>query len=424
MRPKPLALVWTSGDKVRVRSPSVPLGQTLLGKSVLQLTLEAVAGLKPRQILVADCSGGQKGNHPSIPPGVRWLPIEAKKRGCRAAILAACDVLGKQPSDDLIVLDGRLSLVRPRTLRLLLRAHVKGRYSLTKAAGVGEPSLFVARVSDFRRACSGPRFRKMTLGGIGDLIRLLEGEGTRTGYCLAGRPEELLAVRTPQAVSMAVAFLRRKKMDELESKGVAILNREATWVDLGVRIGRGTVVYPSVVLEGSTTIGRECRVYPFVHLVDAHVGDRVKLLSSVMIEESRVGNDARVGPFTHFRPGTIIRAGARVGNFVEMKNTVFGRRSKAGHLSYLGDAVIEEGVNVGAGTITCNYDGFKKSRTVIERDAFIGSGTELVAPVRIGRRAYIGAGSVITRDVPPEALAVARGRQVQKLGWVKRKKSK
>jgi len=143
-----------------------------------------------------------------------------------------------------------------------------------------------------------------------------------------------------------------------------------------------------------------------------------------MIERSRIEHDAQVGPFTHFRPNTVVRPKARVGNFVEMKNTVFGERSKAGHLSYLGDTIVEEGVNIGAGTITCNYDGFKKSQTVIERGAFIGSGTELVAPVRIGRCAYIGAGSVITKDVSPESLAVARCRQVERPGWVRRKKMK
>jgi bifunctional UDP-N-acetylglucosamine pyrophosphorylase/glucosamine-1-phosphate N-acetyltransferase len=248
--------------------------------------------------------------------------------------------------------------------------------------------------------------------------------GNKTGSYIARHPAESLVVRSPQDVSRAIAFLREKKMGELESRGVIVLAPATTWVDLEVRIGRGTVIYPSVVIEGRTTIGAQCRIYPFVHLVDTRLGDRVKVLSSTMIERSRIEDDAQVGPFTHFRPNTVIRAKAKVGNFVEMKNTVFGERSKAGHLSYLGDTIVEEGVNIGAGTITCNYDGFKKSQTVIERGAFIGSGTQLVAPVRIGRRAYIGAGSVITKDVSAEALAVARGRQVEKPGWVRRKKTK
>jgi bifunctional UDP-N-acetylglucosamine pyrophosphorylase/glucosamine-1-phosphate N-acetyltransferase len=143
-----------------------------------------------------------------------------------------------------------------------------------------------------------------------------------------------------------------------------------------------------------------------------------------MIEQSVIHDDARVGPFTHLRPNTIIRQGAKVGNFVEMKNTDFGRNSKAGHLSYLGDADIQEDVNIGAGTITCNYDGAKKSRTKIESGAFIGSGAELIAPVKIGKNAYVGAGSTITKDVSPEALAVSRSRQEEKPDWVKKKRKK
>jgi bifunctional UDP-N-acetylglucosamine pyrophosphorylase/glucosamine-1-phosphate N-acetyltransferase len=309
-------------------------------------------------------------------------------------------------------------------MRSLLLAHQREKNSVTVAAGPGEIPLFVAKIRDLLAALSGSGRRNRTQGGIGDLIRFISETGKKTGTYRVRHPEESLAISTPQAVSQAIAFLRGKKLGELESRGVIVLDPVTTWVDLEVRIGRGTVIYPSVVIEGRTAIGAQCRIYPFVHLIDTYLGDRVKVLSSTMIERSRIEDDAQVGPFTHFRPNTIVRPKAKVGNFVEMKNTVFGERSKAGHLSYLGDTIVEDDVNIGAGTITCNYDGFKKSQTVIERGAFIGSGTELVAPVRIGRRAYIGAGSVITRDVSPESLAVARGRQVERPGWVRRKKMK
>jgi bifunctional UDP-N-acetylglucosamine pyrophosphorylase/glucosamine-1-phosphate N-acetyltransferase len=143
-----------------------------------------------------------------------------------------------------------------------------------------------------------------------------------------------------------------------------------------------------------------------------------------MIEESTIEDGAQVGPFAHLRPKTLICSGARVGNFVEMKNTVFGKGSKAGHLSYLGDCEVEKGVNIGAGTITCNYDGVRKHKTHIEAGAFIGSGTELVAPVKVGKGAYVGAGSTITRNVSPGALAVSRARQFEKAGWAAWKKKK
>ena len=157
---------------------------------------------------------------------------------------------------------------------------------------------------------------------------------------------------------------------------------------------------------------------------DSRLGHGVRVLTSTMIEESTIERGSQVGPFTHLRPKSLVRAGAKVGNFVEMKNTVFGKGSKAGHLSYLGDSEIEDNVNIGAGTITCNYDGKKKHKTLIGQGVFIGSGTELVAPVKIGENSYVGAGSTITKDVSPGALAVSRCRQIEKPGWVKKKRKK
>ncbi|MCK7483644.1 MAG: hypothetical protein M0C28_46470 [Candidatus Moduliflexus flocculans] len=158
------------------------------------------------------------------------------------------------------------------------------------------------------------------------------------------------------------------------------------------------------------------RIYPHVHIMSSTIGARVKVLTSTVMEDTVLEDDVQVGPFSRFRPKTRVCAGAKVGNFVEMKNTVFGRGSKAQHLSYVGDSTVEEGVNVGAGTITCNYDGVSKNPTHIGAGAFIGSGTELVAPVKVGRGAYIAAGSTITKDVAAGALAVARARQVEKAG--------
>jgi len=416
-----LALVWLTGEQAGLRPRLVPLTQSVLGKTILQLTIEAVQSLEPERILAV--SDDEQGDGSLIPAGVQWLR-GGKVGGALTAISLAQGFLAKHPSKNIIVVDARLALLSPRTLRSMLLAHQKAKNSLTVATGPGEISAFVAKIRDLLKALSGPGRRNKSQRGIDDLIRVMSETGKKTGFYRLRHPEESLAISTSKAVSRAVAFLRGKKLAELESRGVIILDPALTWVDLDARIGSGTVIYPSAVIEGRTRIGAQCRVYPFVHLIDTYLGDRVRVLSSTMIERSRIEEDAQVGPFTHFRPGTVIRPGAKVGNFVEMKNTVFGERSKAGHLSYLGDAIVEEGVNIGAGTITCNYDGFKKSQTVIERGAFIGSGTELIAPVRIGRRAYVGAGSVITKDVSPEALAIARGRQVERPGWVRRKKMK
>jgi bifunctional UDP-N-acetylglucosamine pyrophosphorylase/glucosamine-1-phosphate N-acetyltransferase len=225
-------------------------------------------------------------------------------------------------------------------------------------------------------------------------------------------------------LARAAEALRFRKIASLADKGVTILDPSATWIDSDVKIGRDTTIYPSVILEGNSVIGTHCTIYPHVHISHSKIGKHVRILSSTVIERSIIRDEAQVGPFTHLRPRNIIKKGARVGNFVEMKNTVFGQFSKAGHLSYLGDTEVEESVNIGAGTITCNYDGIKKSRTHIESGAFIGSGVELVAPVRIGKKAYIGAGSTITKDVSPESLAVSRNPQVERKGWARRKGKK
>jgi bifunctional UDP-N-acetylglucosamine pyrophosphorylase/glucosamine-1-phosphate N-acetyltransferase len=206
--------------------------------------------------------------------------------------------------------------------------------------------------------------------------------------------------------------------------GVTIEDPETTYVGPEVEVGRDTILHPGVVLEGRTRLGSSCEIHAYVRIVDSTLEDRVTVFNFCLLNGARVASDARIGPFAHLRPEADVREAAHVGNFVELKKTVLGARSKANHLAYLGDATIGAGVNVGAGTITCNYDGARKHRTVIEDDAFIGSDTTLVAPVKIGKGAYVAAGSSIVADVPPGALGIARGVQVNKEGWVARKKGK
>jgi bifunctional UDP-N-acetylglucosamine pyrophosphorylase/glucosamine-1-phosphate N-acetyltransferase len=183
-----------------------------------------------------------------------------------------------------------------------------------------------------------------------------------------------------------------------------------------------TVIHPGAIIEGRTRIGAGCEIQGYVRITDSEIGDRATINSFCVISGSKVAQGATVGPFAHLRPGTLIGEGAKVGNFVELKKSTLGPKAKASHLSYLGDATIGANVNVGAGTITCNYDGKAKHQTVIDEGAFIGSDTQLIAPVRVGKGAYVAAGSSITEDVPPGALGIARGRQTNIAGWVDRKK--
>ena len=204
----------------------------------------------------------------------------------------------------------------------------------------------------------------------------------------------------------------------------AELGAQATYVDVDVSVGADTVIGPGVQLEGRTTIGARCTIRKGCRLTNATIGDDVVVLDGTVIVDSVVAAGAQVGPYAHLRPESDVGEGARIGNFVELKKTRMGRGSKANHLAYLGDAIIGDDVNVGAGTITCNYDGEKKHQTIVEDGVFIGSDSQLVAPVRIGKGAYVAAGSTITHEVPADALAIARSRQETKPNWVARRRGR
>jgi len=206
--------------------------------------------------------------------------------------------------------------------------------------------------------------------------------------------------------------------------GVTVVDPATTWVHPAVVVGPDTVLHPGVYLEGQTRIGSGCEIHSGVRIIDSTLGDGVVINNFCVIRQSAVESGAVVGPFAQLRPASTVGENAHVGNFVELKNTRLGRGSKANHLSYLGDATIGDKVNVGAGTITCNYDGVAKHPTVIEDGAFIGSDSQLIAPVRVGKNAYVAAGSSITEDVPAESLAIARSKQVNKPGWIARAKRK
>jgi len=213
------------------------------------------------------------------------------------------------------------------------------------------------------------------------------------------------------------------RLAALRAAGVTILDPATTFIDEGIEIGGGTTLHPGVTLEGRTRIGANCRIRSWVRITDSTIGSDVLINDSCIIVESVVQDGGRLGPFAHLRPGSHLKDGCHVGNFVELKKTTLGEGSKANHLAYLGDATIGAGVNVGAGTITCNYDGVRKHQTTIGDGAFIGSDSQLVAPVTVGEGAYVGSGTTVTEDVPPGALAISRVHQRNIEGWVARKKA-
>jgi bifunctional UDP-N-acetylglucosamine pyrophosphorylase/glucosamine-1-phosphate N-acetyltransferase len=257
-----------------------------------------------------------------------------------------------------------------------------------------------------------------------DMVALLGKAGEKVLALRAVDSSEVLGVNTRIELAELDAKLRDHKARELMLAGTTIFRPETCDIDADVEVGADTVIEPFVQLIGKTKIGADCRIRSYSVITNCEIGDGVLIRPGCILEDSVVRNGAQLGPYSHLRPGSDIGEGAHVGNFVETKKARLGKGSKANHLTYLGDAEIGEGVNVGAGTITCNYDGVNKHGTTIEDGAFIGSDATLVAPIRIGKGAYVGAGSCITEDVPADALALGRGQQVIKEGWASERRAK
>lgn len=454
-----LALLLAAGQGTRFKSEKIKVLHLMMGKSMLQLVVDSIQKLKPEKIYLV--VGYQKDEvmKEISSPKVSFVH-QQKQLGTAHAALAAQNVLKKEGEKDILVINGDMPLITAATLKPLLSFHRRQRNSLTLLSAVLEnpegfgrlirsenkiariveeqeatPSqrrikevnagVYISRVKDFFQALS--KVSNLNRKGeyfLPDVVEIFSQQNKKIGVYKTSRLEEIGGVNSRLELAKAVDTLRKRKIQQLIERGITFYDPQTTWIDLDAKIGRDTIIYSSVIIEGKSRIGNDCQLFPFVHLINSRVGNRVKIFGSTMIEESVIEDESQIGPFAHLRPKTIIKSGSKVGNFVELKKTVFGPRSKAAHLSYIGDCEVEEEVNIGAGTIVCNYDGRKKHKTHIEAGAFIGSGTELVAPIRIGKNAYIGAGSTITKDVSPGALAVERSKQKEKPGWAKRIKKK
>ena len=258
-----------------------------------------------------------------------------------------------------------------------------------------------------------------------DLIEMAAKAKQKVACLTHINPAEVMGINNRIELAQANGVMRERINNELMLSGVSLIDPETTYIHYGVKIGKDTTIYPNVFLEGNTNIGKGCLIEQGCMIQNSHIGDGSKIKSNSVIESSEIGGQVSIGPFARIRPDSTIGDGARIGNFVEVKKSRIGRGTKANHLSYLGDAIIGKDVNIGAGTITCNYDGVKKHQTIIEDGAFIGSDTQLIAPVKVGKNAYIGSGSTITKNVPPGSLALSRIEQRVVEGWaLKRRKRK
>jgi bifunctional UDP-N-acetylglucosamine pyrophosphorylase/glucosamine-1-phosphate N-acetyltransferase len=249
-----------------------------------------------------------------------------------------------------------------------------------------------------------------------DTIGILHGAGERVEAVEADSSEDVLGVNNRVELAAAAAILRQRILTHHMLAGVSITDPTNTYIDAGVTIGQDTVVEPTTFLLAGTHIGEDCTIGPMARISRSNIGNRCKILASQVVE-STVGSDVSIGPFANLRPGTQLGDRVKIGDFVETKNAVFGIGAQASHLSYIGDAEVGGGTNIGAGTITCNYDGYRKHPTIIGKNAFIGSHSTLVAPIVIGDGAFIAAGSTVTINVPRDAMAIARSRPTLKEGW-------
>jgi bifunctional UDP-N-acetylglucosamine pyrophosphorylase/glucosamine-1-phosphate N-acetyltransferase len=256
-----------------------------------------------------------------------------------------------------------------------------------------------------------------------DIVQMAVQQGRTVSALRLRDIDEGLGINSRVQLAEAEGVIRQRIRERWLQAGVTMRDPASTWIDADVTIGRDTLLYPNVTLEGRTVIGEETIVHSGARITDCTIGDRVEILDQCIFRESQIEDDAHLGPFVHLRPGTVVRRKGKVGNFVEMKKTELGEGSKANHLSYLGDATIGHGVNIGAGTITCNYDGYKKFHTVVGDGVFIGSDVQLVAPVTVGPGSVIAAGATVTQDVPADALVISRVPQVTREGWAARRRA-
>ena len=458
MVPDVHVVILAAGQGTRMKSSLPKVLHPVAGEPMLEHVLRSAAALGPATTtLVVGHGADAIQTRLAGRSGLRFA-LQVPQCGTAHALQQAEPLLAGQ-GGTLVLLSGDVPLLRAETVRLLLATHQAAKAAATVMTAVVEQPYGYGRVirtagkivgiveerdasAAQRRGCEiNSGIYAFDLPPLFDALRTIaarnaQGEHYLTDLVAAyrrrrlavetqivGDPREIRGVNTRSELSEVSTIMKQNKNAELMAAGVTIVDPATTYIDNEVEVGQDTVIHPGVLIQGRSKIGSACEIHASVRIADSEIGDRVTIRDFCLILDSHVAEGATVGPFAHLRSATDIGAGAKIGNFVEVKKTTFGAGSKAKHLSYLGDATIGTKVNVGAGTITCNYDGQQKHQTVIEDDAFIGSDSQLIAPVRVGKGAYVGAGSSITEDVPPGALGVGRGRQANIEGWADRKKA-
>ena len=454
--PRIAVAIMAAGKGTRLKSKLPKVLHEVGGKTLLAHVVAAAAGIVPvKDIYAIIGHEAQRVREAMAGSGIGFV-AQTQQRGTGHALMMAREALAEY--DHVIVLSGDAPMITPQTIRSLMEFHLTQRAAMTlltaelaDPAGYGRVVRKGLRSAEVRaiveeKAASATqkKIREINAGFYGfsvrdlyanieklrtsnahgeyyltDMAAVLRKAGKRVVAWKTAHPDEVLGGNTRAELAEIDGKMRMEKCLRLMVAGVTVQFPAACVIDADVEVGGDTVIEPFVQLLGKTRIGEDCRIRSYSVIQDCEIGDGVTVRPGCIMEGARVSSGAVIGPYSHLRPGSDIGEGAHVGNFVETKNVRLGKGSKANHLTYLGDAQIGEGVNIGAGTITCNYDGVNKHKTVIEDGVFVGSDSTLVAPVRLGKGAYVGAASCITEDVPAESLAIGRSRQIVKEGWVR-----
>jgi bifunctional UDP-N-acetylglucosamine pyrophosphorylase / glucosamine-1-phosphate N-acetyltransferase len=451
-------VILAAGKGTRMKSSLPKVLHRVAGRPMIEYVLRTAAVIDPKTVTLV--VGHMKD---SLRDGLKshknvGYAVQEPQLGTGHALLQAAPAV-EGGSGDVVLLSGDVPLLRSHTLQRLLQKHREsGAVATVLTARLEQPYGYgrivrergeVARIVEERDATPAERqiteinsgiyvfaiaplfgaLRGLAVGNaqgeyyLTDLLAAYRSGKLRVEAVVLDDPNEIRGINSRSELAEAGNVMRQRKNDELMAAGVTIEDPATTYVDEDVVVGPDTVIHPGVHLEGKTEIGAACEIHSGVRIVDSVLADRVTIQNFCVITGSRLASGVTLGPFAHLRPGNDLRQSVRIGNFVELKNSTIGAGSKAGHLSYLGDAVIGEKVNIGAGTITCNYDGEKKYTTVIEDGVFVGSDSQLVAPVTIGRGAYVGSGTTVREDVPAGALSVSAGKQRNIPDWKKKARS-
>ncbi|NLW23309.1 MAG: bifunctional UDP-N-acetylglucosamine diphosphorylase/glucosamine-1-phosphate N-acetyltransferase GlmU [Tissierellia bacterium] len=453
-----ISIILAAGEGTRMKSKLPKVLHRICGRPILDYVIRASKNANIEKNYVIVGHGGDVVKESFKGTDVLFIhqPIgENYPYGTGYAVMQAIDYI--YDNSNVVILYGDTPLITENTIKKLMEYHKDNKYDGTVlTAYVDDPTGYgrivrddkgqIMKIVEHKDAspeeikikeinsgiyCFKGKLLKDALSKIDndnaqgeyyvtDVIKILKEEGHRVGAYLIDDSREIYGVNNRVQLAFCEKIMRKRINEGHMLEGVTIINPENTYIEPGVKIGRDSIIYPGAILVGDTTIGEDCIIGENTRIESSQIGNGVRIYSST-IEESIVGDGCRIGPYAHLRPNSRLGKNIRIGNFVEIKNSTIGDNSKAGHLAYVGDADVGKNVNIGCGVVFVNYDGHSKHRTLVEDNAFLGSNSNLVAPVVVREWGYVAAGSTITHEVERESLSIARARQVNKIGWVNEK---